>query len=39
LKKTLTAAVASVVLMLAACGSPAPRGDAARIDQKLVADL
>lgn len=35
----LTAALASAVLLLAACGSPAPRGDAARIDQKLVADL
>jgi serine protease inhibitor len=39
LKKTLTAALACAVLLLAACGSPAPRGDAARIDKKLVADL
>jgi serine protease inhibitor len=27
------------VLLLAACGSPAPPGDAARVDEKLVADL
>lgn len=35
----LTAALACTVLLLAACGSPGPRGDAARIDEKLVADL
>ena len=35
----LGAALACAVLLLAACGSPAPRGDAARIDKKLVADL
>jgi serine protease inhibitor len=35
----LGATVACAVLLLAACGSPAPRGDAARIDKKLVADL
>jgi serine protease inhibitor len=35
----VTAALVSGALLLAACGSPAPRGDAARIDEKLVADL
>jgi serine protease inhibitor len=39
LKKTLTAALVCAVLLLAACGSSGPRGDAARIDEKLVADL
>jgi serine protease inhibitor len=39
LTKTLTAAMLCGVLLLAACGSPEPRGDAARIDAKLVADL
>jgi len=36
--KKLIAALACAAL-LAACGSPGPHGDAARIDRKLVADL
>jgi serine protease inhibitor len=35
----LAAALTCATLLLAACGSPGPRGDAARIDKKLVADL
>jgi serine protease inhibitor len=35
----LFAALTCVVLLLTACGSPGPPGDAARIDPKLVAEL
>jgi serine protease inhibitor len=35
----LCASLVCAILLLTACGSQAPRGDAARIDEKLVADL
>jgi serine protease inhibitor len=35
----ICATLLCAVLLLTACGTPKPRGDAARIDAKLVADL